>query len=86
MLTLDQLLTIAAGASTAAAPLMTVFVFGLYKEWWYMGKPVRELRAERDAWRRIALKAAKIADNAFNQARRLPSPLEGEDELPDAAQ
>lgn len=79
MLTLDQLLTIAAGASTASAPLLVLFVFGLYREWWYMGKPVRELRNERDAWRRIALRAAKIADSAFVQARRQPSLMEGSD-------
>lgn len=84
MLALDQFLTIVAGASTASAPLLALFVFGLYREWWYMGKPVRELRAERDAWRRIALSTAKIADKAFQQARRQPSVLEGTDEPSDA--
>lgn len=79
MIAIDQFLAIVASASTAAAPLLALFVFGLYKEWWFMGKPVRELRTERDAWRRIALKAAKVADSAFLQARR-QSPLEVEDE------
>ena len=44
--------------------MLLIIVYGAAQEWWVWGWLYREMRADRDYWRDIALRAAQIAEKA----------------------
>lgn len=79
-MSIDQLLLLSVQAGTAAAPLLVLFIYALYKEWIVLGKDFREIVKERDEWRYIALRGSNIAEKAFLQTRRRLKLVEDTDE------
>lgn len=50
--------------------LLIVFVIGGVRKWWVFGWMYRELEAERDVWKELALKGTKLTGAAIKVAER----------------
>lgn len=74
LLPLDTFLSIIASASTAAGPLLGLFIYALFKGWIVLGSTFRKAALEGEQWKAMSLRLLGVAEGSLKQTRRQTVP------------
>ena len=68
---MEEALSLAQKFSSISFPvLMVLILIGSYAETWVWGRQLREIKSERDEWKRLALSASGIAETSVDIIKR----------------